>query len=81
MSRPLSLQVGHTYLTEGGAKVRIICTDRKGWAHPCIGLVDHGDDEYEMTYKLNGKAATTWRDQNIVREVPSGATVEGKEEK
>lgn len=56
----LKLEVGKTYASNCGRKVRIVCTDRKNSTLPCIGLGDWGDFEPVIYFQADGYATPSF---------------------
>lgn len=56
----LKLEVGKTYVSNCGSKVRIVCTDRKNSTVPCIGLGDCGDFEVAVHLTASGYATPSF---------------------
>jgi hypothetical protein len=51
---PHEIKVGDMYQDEKGKSVRIICTDRKTYKQPVVGLVNNGECETIVSYTNQG---------------------------
>lgn len=69
----LKLEVGKTYVSNCGSKVRIVCTDRKNSTVPCIGLGDCGDFEVAVHLTASGYATPSFylvREHDPLEDLP-----------
>jgi len=55
----MKLEVGKTYVTIKGSKVRIICTDVKNNKFPVVGLMSAGNEEFVSLYTADGNYASS----------------------
>ena len=66
----MKLEIGKTYVTRDGRKVRIVCTDRESKMFPVVGLVKTDAAEMPVLYTTDGKMTVSGRenDYDIIKE-------------
>ena len=52
----MKIEVGKTYLTRDGSKVRILATDIKNISYPVVGVLSYNENEEEvLSFTKEGK--------------------------